>query len=106
MEFGEGWVSFVPERGILIGQREKLGMSQEEVAEKAGIKPEQYKMYESHESRFSSSSMRIVNAVLTALELDPTAFANGEYSFAPANGDANDAGYQHMLEIAHRKKHG
>ena len=72
----------VPDRGMLIRQREKLGLSQEEVAAKAGIKPEQYKRYENpdHAFSFSSSSLRIVNAVLTALELDPTAFAKGEYS--------------------------
>ena len=100
-----GWVSLVPDRGVLIGAREKLGMTQEEVATKAGIKLEQYQMYESHDGReFSSTSMRIVNAVLTALELDPTAFANGEYSFRPADGDENDPSYQYILEIARRKK--
>ena len=79
-----GWERIVQENNILIEQREKLGLSQEEVAAKAGIKIEQYQRYESHDGRdFSSSSMRIVNAVLTALELDPTAFANGEYSFKP-----------------------
>jgi len=83
-----GWEVIVPDRGILIGQREKLGLTQEEVAKKAGIKLEQYQKYESHGGReFSSSSMRIVNAVLTALELDPTAFANGEYSFEPLPED-------------------
>ena len=82
------WQVYVPERGILIGQREKLGLTQEEVAKKAGIKLEQYQMYESHDGReFSSSSMRIVNAVLTALELDPTAFAKGEYSMRPLSED-------------------
>ena len=100
----KGWVRLVPDKGILIGQREKLGMTQEEVAAKAGIKLEQYQMYEGHESRFSSSSLRIVNAVLTALELDPTTFASGEYFFEPADGDVNNPGYQHMLEIARKKK--
>ena len=79
-----GWEVYVPERGILIGQREKLGLTQEEVAAKAGIKLEQYQKYESHEGReFSSSSFRIVHAVLEALELDTTAFNRGEYSFEP-----------------------
>jgi transcriptional regulator with XRE-family HTH domain len=101
-----GFVTFVPDRGVLIGRREELGMTQEEVAAKAGIRLEQYQMYENHESRFSSSSMRIVNSVLTALQLDPTAFANGEYSFEPSDGDKNDPGYLHILEIARRKNRG
>jgi transcriptional regulator with XRE-family HTH domain len=37
------WERYVPENGVLIKQREKLGLSQEEVAERAGIKLEQYK---------------------------------------------------------------
>ena len=79
---------FVPDRGVLIGQREKLGLSQEEVTKKAGITLKQYQMYESHEGReFSSSSMRIVNAVLTVLELDPTAFAKGKYSLRDISED-------------------
>jgi len=72
---------YVPDRGVLLRQREKLCLTQEEVAKKAGIKLSQYQMYESHDGReFSSTSMRIVVAVLTALNLDLTAFANGEYS--------------------------
>ena len=83
-----GWERYIPDRGMLIGQREKLGLTQEEVAAKAGIKLEQYQKYESHDGRdFSSSSFRIVNAVLTALELDTTAFANGEYAFEPLPAD-------------------
>ena len=82
------WLTIVQDRGVLIGQREKLSLTQEEVAKKAGITLKQYQMYESHDGReFSSSSMRIVNAVLTALELDPTAFANGDYSFVPVPDD-------------------
>ena len=88
----------VPDRGVLIRQREKLGLSQEEVATKAGIKLSQYQMYESHDGRdFSSSSMRIVNAVLTVLELDPTAFANGEYSLVPLPED--DPAYEVLSNI-------
>lgn len=82
-----GWMRVVPENGMLIGQRKKLGLSQEEVAKKAGIKLEQYQRYEEIGANISSSSMRIVNAVLTTLELDPTAFANGEYSFEPLPED-------------------
>lgn len=78
-----GWMLMVPENGILKGQREKLGLTQEDVAKKAGIKLEQYQRYEEIGVNISSSSMRIVNAVLTALELDPTSFANGEYYLEP-----------------------
>ena len=92
-----GWMTMVPDRGMLIGQREKLGLTQEEVAAKAGIKLEQYQKYESHNSRFSSSSLRIVNAVLTALELDPTAYANGEYAFEPL--DENDPTNRALLDF-------
>jgi len=76
-----GWQVVVPDRGVLIGHREKLGLTQEEAAKKAGITLKQYQMYESHDGReFSSSSLRIVNAVLKVLGLDPTAFAKGKYS--------------------------
>ena len=80
---------WVPDSGLLRGQREKLGLSQEEVAKRAGIKLEQYQRFESadHNFAFSSSSLRIVNVVLTALELDPTAFAKGEYVFEDVPDD-------------------
>jgi transcriptional regulator with XRE-family HTH domain len=78
----------VTDRGMLIGQRKKLGLSQEDVAKKAGIKLEQYQRYENTENGFSSSSLRIVNAVLTALELDTTSFAKGEYALEPLPEDA------------------
>ena len=66
---------------MLRNQREKLGLSQEEVAKRAGIKLSQYQRYEDTEGGFASSSMRIVNAVLTVLELDPSAYAKGKYAF-------------------------
>ena len=82
------WEVYIPNRGILIGQREKLGLTQEEVAKKAGITLKQYQMYESHDGRdFDSSSFRIVHAVLSALELDTTAFSKGKYSFEPLPED-------------------
>ena len=79
----------VPDSGLLRCQREKLGLSQEVVAKRAGIKLEQYQRFESshHNFSFSSSSLRIVNAVLTVLELDPTAFAQGEYVFEDLTDD-------------------
>lgn len=75
-----GWQRMVPENWMLIDQREKFGLSQAEVAEKAGIKLEQYQRYEQTGVNISSSSLRIVHAVLTALELDTSAFGAGEYA--------------------------
>ena len=93
-----GWLHLIPDRGVLIGQREKLGLTQDEVAAKAGIQLKQYQMYESHDGReFSNTSMRIVVAVLTALELDPTAFANGDYHTEPILED--DPLYKALKEI-------
>jgi len=75
------------ESGILAGQREKLGLSQEEVAKRAGIRLEQYQRYEQCGVNISSSSLRIVHAVLQALELDTTAFDKGDYVFEPLPED-------------------
>jgi len=100
-----GWLSYVPESGLLRGQREKLGFTQEQVAEKAGITLKQYQSYESCEGReFSSSSMRIVNAVLTVLELDPTSFANGKYVLEPIAED--DPKYAFLDKISRRECNG
>lgn len=76
-----------PENWILIDQREKLGFSQAEVAAKAGITLEQYQRFESGGRDISSSSFRIVHAVLSALELDTTAFNKGEYVLKPLPAD-------------------
>jgi len=78
---------YVPEHGLLIRQREKLGLSEEDVATKAGIKLEQYQRFESGKRDLSSSSLRIVNAVLAALELDIDAFSRGDYVLEPLPDD-------------------
>ena len=77
----------VPENWMLRNQREKLGLSQEDVAAKAEIKLEQYQKFESGDRNISSSTFRIVHAVLTDLELDTTAFNKGEYVFEPLPED-------------------
>jgi len=90
-------IKMVPERGILIGQREKLGLSQEEVAEKAGITLKQYQTFEGHDRNLSSSSFRIVHAVLSALDLDITAFNKGKYSIEEIPED--DPIYKMLSEV-------
>jgi len=90
----------VPDRGILISRREKLGLTQEEVAEKAGILLKQYQRFEVQENGLSSSSFRIVHAVLSALGLDTTAYKNGEYSLQTIPVD--DPIYKLMEEYSKR----
>lgn len=82
-----GWELMVPENWMLRNQREKLGLTQEDVAAKAGIKLEQYQKFESGDRNISSSTFRIVHAVLAALELDTTAFDKGEYALEPLPED-------------------
>ncbi|GHU97883.1 hypothetical protein FACS1894211_00600 [Clostridia bacterium] len=53
------WQIMVPENAILISQREKLGLTQEETAKKAGVTLEQYRRYEKKGVNISSSSVRI-----------------------------------------------
>ncbi len=77
----------VTDGGMLIEQREKLGLTQEEVATKAGVTLKQYQSYEKMEFGFSSKSMRIVNAVLTALELDPSSYADAKYALKRLSDD-------------------
>jgi transcriptional regulator with XRE-family HTH domain len=78
-----GWEVFVPENGLLRKQRKKLGLTQEEVAKRAGIKLEQYQRYEEVGVNISSSSMRIASSVMKVLDIDPSAFANGDYVLEP-----------------------
>ena len=92
-----GLERFVPENWMLINQREKLGLTQEEVAAKAGITLEQYQRFEGDDHNLSSSTFRIVHAVLAALELDTTAFSTGEYVFEPLPED--DPLYQIISKI-------
>lgn len=81
------FMRMVPENWMLIDQREKLGLSQEAVAAKAGVTLKQYQRFESGDHDLSSSSFRIVHAVLSALELDTTAFNKGEYALKPLPKD-------------------
>jgi transcriptional regulator with XRE-family HTH domain len=82
-----GWELMVTERGMLIKQREKLGLTQEEVAERAGITLKQYQRFEMQDVNISSSTFQIVHAVLKALELDTTSFDKGDYALEPLAED-------------------
>ena len=59
-----------PEYAILKERREQLGLTQQQVADIAGINIRQYQRFESGERRISGTSFRIGVAVADVLELD------------------------------------
>jgi len=70
----EGFTLLIPDYGYLRHQREGLGMTQQEVANAAGILLRQYQRLESGERSMASTSLRIGLAVCDALKLDPHRF--------------------------------
>jgi len=74
------------DHGILTDAREKLGLSQQEAADRAGVTLKQYQRYEQHgEWNLESTSFDIATRVLIAVGLDPSAYANGEYHYRDAD---------------------
>lgn len=61
-------------RQMLVERREQLGLTQQEVADKAGIQLRQYQRFESGERALRSSTLRIALAVCDALMLDAHRF--------------------------------
>ena len=68
------------EKDILIEARKKLGLTQQQVADKANVAMRHYQMFEGGKRKLSSSSFWTASKILQALELDVTAFARGEYA--------------------------
>ena len=72
--------------GILTEAREKLGLSQQEAADRAKVTLKQYQRYEQHgEWNLENTSLDIAARVLLAVGLDPSAYAKGEYHFRDAD---------------------
>ncbi|MEA4898660.1 MAG: helix-turn-helix transcriptional regulator [Christensenellaceae bacterium] len=67
------------ERSILREEREKLGMTQQEVADKAHIQLRQYQRFEAGERDLSSASFFTACRVMEALGLDPSTYFKGGY---------------------------
>jgi len=67
------------EREVLIEARKKLGLTQQQVADNAGVAMRHYQMFEGGTRKLSTSSFNLASKVLKALELDLTAYANGDY---------------------------
>lgn len=71
---GEEYDIVLPEEYILQRRRKELGLTQQEVADRAGIHIRQYQRFENGERMLHSSSGRILLAVSEALQLDPYIF--------------------------------
>lgn len=67
------------EAQLLIEARKRLGLTQSQVAFKAQINLQQYQKFEGGQRKLSSSSFWIAYKVITALGLDFSAFARGDY---------------------------
>jgi transcriptional regulator with XRE-family HTH domain len=67
------------EKKILFEARTKMGLTQQQVADKASITIRHYRMFENGERKLSTSSFITATKVLGALQLDLTAFARGDY---------------------------
>ena len=66
---------------ILKDYREKLGLTQQEVANKAKIQLRQYQRFESGERNLSSSSFNIACRVIESLSMNISDYYHGEYVF-------------------------
>lgn len=69
-----GLILMIPDHGYLRHQREGLGMTQQQVADAAGILLRQYQRLESGERSMASTSLRIGLSVCDVLKLDPHRF--------------------------------
>lgn len=65
---------------ILKERRINLRLTQQEVAEKARILPQQYQKFESGERKIESATFQTSCRVIEALDMDITKFYHREYS--------------------------
>lgn len=74
VENGVKYLVIEPEHAILFRRREQLHMTQQQVADGAGIQLRQYQRLESGERNIRASSLRIALLVCKALDIDPYRF--------------------------------
>lgn len=67
---------------ILKERRIILRLTQQEVAEKAGILPQQYQKFESGERKIESATFQTACKVIEALNMDINKFYHGEYTLS------------------------
>ena len=68
------------QHSVLREKRVVLGLTQQQVADKAGIILQQYQKFESGERDIMTSSFRTACKVIEALGMDITDFYHGEYT--------------------------
>lgn len=64
---------------MLREMRGRLGLSQEQIAEKAGITQQMYQRFESGKRNLRTCSFTVTCKVLEALDMDIAKFYHGEY---------------------------
>lgn len=67
------------DRFILKKRRKQLGLTLQDVADKAGIDIKQYQRFEAGDRELASASFMTTVQVIKALDLDPVKYAAGEY---------------------------
>ena len=67
------------EKDVLLEARKKLGLTQQQVADRANVAMKHYQMFERGTRKLSSSSFHTASKVIKALELDIAAFAREDY---------------------------
>lgn len=67
------------DRYVLKKHRQKLGLTLQQVADKAGIQIKQYQRFEAGDRELSDAGFITVYKVLKALEMDVEKYASGEY---------------------------
>ncbi len=71
---GEEYERVQLEHHILLSRRKELGMTQQNVADAAKIRLQQYQRLESGERNISGASLRIALSICDVLQLDPHRF--------------------------------
>ena len=76
------------EQSVLRRAREKLNLSQQQVADRAQIHMQQYQKFETETRDLSSVSFRVACKVLEVLELDIVGYYRGDYVFSEETYDS------------------
>ena len=64
---------------VLKKRRQRLGLTQQELADRAGIQLKQYQRFEYGDRELSNAGFQTTYKVLAALEMDIAKYAAGEY---------------------------